>query len=88
MKRFLLIIVPVLMIATSCTTGQEGSKRVLIYTKNGEGYVHENIAASVAALEKICTAENIATDVSDLPEVFTPENLARYDAINFLQYKQ
>ena len=28
--------------------------RVLIYTKNGEGYVHDNIDASVAAMEKIC----------------------------------
>jgi type 1 glutamine amidotransferase len=64
--------------------GNPGDKRaVLIYTKNGEGYVHENIAASVAALEKICAAEGILTDVSDLPSVFTPENLAQYDAIVF-----
>jgi len=58
-------------------------KRVLIYTKNGEGYVHENIAASVAAMEKICTEEGILTEVSDLPSVFTSENLKRYDAIIF-----
>lgn len=71
-----------LLLVSSCGTPADG-KRVLIYTRNGEGYVHDNIAASVAALEKICSAENIATDVSDLPEVFTPENLARYDAIVF-----
>ncbi len=58
-------------------------KRVLIYTKNGEGYVHENIAASVAALEKICDGEGLATDVSEDPSVFTPENLARYSVIIF-----
>lgn len=58
-------------------------KRVLIYTKNGEGYVHDNIAASVAALEKICAEEGILTDVSDQPSVFTNENLAQYDAIVF-----
>ena len=58
-------------------------KRVLIYTKNGEGYVHENISASVAALERICAAEGILTEVSDQPEVFTPENLVRFDAIVF-----
>ena len=58
-------------------------KRVLIYTKNGEGYVHENIAASVAAMEKICTEEGILTEVSDQPSVFTSENLKRYDAIIF-----
>ncbi len=65
---------------SSCQTNQ---KRVLIYTKNGEGYVHENIAASVAALEKICTEEGILTEVSDDPGVFTPENLARFDALVF-----
>ena len=62
---------------------QGDEKRVLIYTKNGEGYVHENIAASVAALEKICAGEGIKSDVSDDPSVFTPENLKRYDAIIF-----
>ena len=58
-------------------------KRVLIYTKNGEGYVHENIAASVAAMELICVEEGILTEVSDQPSVFTSENLERYDAIIF-----
>lgn len=60
-----------------------GEKMVLIYTKNGEGYVHDNIAASVAAMEKICAAEGISTEVSDDPGVFTPENLGRYSALIF-----
>lgn len=58
-------------------------KQVLIYTKNGEGYVHENIAASVAALELICAEEGILTEVSDQPSVFTRENLERFDVIIF-----
>lgn len=58
-------------------------KQILIYTKNGEGYVHENIANSVKALEEICAAEGILTDVSEDPTVFTPENLKKYDAIYF-----
>lgn len=58
-------------------------KRILIYTRNGEGYVHENIAASVEALEKICAGEGFKTDVSDDPSVFTPENLKLYDALVF-----
>ena len=28
------------------------AKNVLIYTKNGKGYVHDNIASSVKCLEK------------------------------------
>ncbi len=62
---------------------QGDEKRVLIYTKNGEGYVHENIAASVEAMKKICAEEGILTEVSDQPSVFTRENLERYDAIIF-----
>ncbi len=58
-------------------------KHILIYTKNGEGYVHENIASSVKALQEICKKEGILTDVSDDPEVFTPENLKKYDALFF-----
>jgi type 1 glutamine amidotransferase len=61
----------------------DDNKRILIYTKNGEGYVHDNIAASVAALEKICAGEGFETDVSEDPAVFTPENLERYEAIIF-----
>ncbi len=73
-----------LLIVTQSVTAFPGDqKRILIYTRNGEGYVHENIAASVAALEKICSEEGFLTDLSDLPALFTSENLARYDAIIF-----
>jgi type 1 glutamine amidotransferase len=58
-------------------------KKILIYTKNGKGYIHKNIPASVRALQEICAQENILTDVSDDPSVFTPENLRKYDALFF-----
>ncbi|MCD6353916.1 MAG: ThuA domain-containing protein [Prolixibacteraceae bacterium] len=58
-------------------------KRILIYTKNGKGYVHDNIATSVKALQEICAKEGILTDVSDDPAVFTPGNLEKYDALFF-----
>ncbi len=82
MKKLIPILAIFLSVA-SCTENTASGKRILIYTKNGEGFVHDNIAASVAALEKICDAENVATDVSDQPAVFTPSNLAQYDAIVF-----
>lgn len=50
-------------------------KRVLVYTKNGEGYVHENISASVKAIKKICNEKGIAVDVTDKPSIFTDEKL-------------
>jgi len=58
-------------------------KRVLIYTKNGEGYVHENIPNSIKALKEICMEENIETEASEDPALFTDINLAKYDAIIF-----
>ncbi len=63
-------------------TGPEGQS-VLIYTRNGEGYVHDNIAASVEALEEICADLGITTVVSDDPLVFESPALKDYDAIIF-----
>lgn len=61
--------------------------RVLIYTRNfvtnGTGYVHENIATSVAAIQKIGHEHGFVADHSDDPAVFTIENLRRYRAIVF-----
>jgi len=58
-------------------------KKVLIYTKNGKGYVHDNIPASVKALKEICTELGIQADATEDPGVFTPENLKKYDALIF-----
>ncbi len=57
--------------------------KVLIFTKNGKGYVHENIAASVECLKKICVSLKIQCDVSDKSDVFTTENLKQYKTIIF-----
>jgi len=69
-----------------CSTlllGQEGEKKLLIYTKNGKGYVHKNIAASVATLQKICADLGVAATVSEDPAIFTSPELASFDAIFF-----
>ena len=83
MKQLAIGLLLVLGLVYSTACSPDNQKRVLIYTKNGEGYVHENIAASVAALEKICHAEKFLTEVSDQPEVFTAEYLERFDAVIF-----
>jgi len=59
------------------------TKRILIYTHNGKGYVHENIAASVTALTKLCEANHWAVESSDSPTVFTTDNLKRFSCIIF-----
>lgn len=58
-------------------------RRVLIYTKNGKGFVHKNIPNSIKALQEICAQEKIETDASEDPADFTDENLSKYDAIIF-----
>jgi type 1 glutamine amidotransferase len=80
-----ILVICVAMLMAGCNTKQV---MVLIYTKNGEGengqgYVHENIGASVEALEKICAEEGFETEVSDLPGVFTSEKLETFDLIIF-----
>jgi len=62
-------------------------KKVLVYTRNytpdGKGYVHDNIKASVEAIQKLGKENGFAVDVSDDPKVFTDENLKQYKALIF-----
>lgn len=62
-------------------------RRILVYTRNftpdGKGYVHENIAASVAAIRRMGTEKGFAVDVSDDPTTFTDANLKQYAALVF-----
>jgi type 1 glutamine amidotransferase len=57
--------------------------RVLIYTHNGKGYVHQNIQASVDAMTAIAKHHGFQVDVSDDPAVFTTPNLKRYAVLVF-----
>ena len=83
MRKLLVALLLALGILQTSSCEPDEKTRILIYTKNGEGYVHDNIAASVAALEKICAGEGFESEVSEDPAVFTPENLDRYSAIIF-----
>jgi type 1 glutamine amidotransferase len=57
--------------------------RVLVYTKNGKGYVHDNIAASVACIQKLGKDNGFTVDVSDDPSVYTDQNLKQYTLLIF-----
>ena len=65
------------------TPDANSKKRILLYTKNGEGYVHKNIPNSIAAIKKLGEAYNFEVDASEDPTVFTDENLKNYDALVF-----
>jgi len=64
-------------------TAQLKNKHVLIFTKNGKGYVHENIPASIAALQKLGVENGFSTDTTTNSAIFTDGNLKKYDVIIF-----
>lgn len=57
--------------------------RILVYTKNGKGFVHDNISSAVAGIQKLGDEHGFKVDVSDKPEVFTEENLKKYTLLLF-----
>lgn len=57
--------------------------RVLVYTKNGTGYVHDNIASAVACIKELGKQHGFAVDVADTGIVFTPENISKYTMLIF-----
>lgn len=57
--------------------------RVLVYTKNGKGYVHDNIPTAVAAIQKLGKEQGFKVDVSDTATVFNRENLKKYRLLIF-----
>jgi len=83
MKSPLFFFVFLLFLAALTFSQSPAKNHVLIYTRNGEGYVHDNIKASVDALVAICQQNNIVYESSDDPTLFTDENLKKYDAIIF-----
>ena len=57
--------------------------QVLVYTKNGKGYVHDNIASAVACIEQLGKTNNFKVEVSDDPNVLTEANLKKYQLLIF-----
>ena len=57
--------------------------RVLVYQKNGKGFVHDNIPASAAAIQELGRQNSFAVDVSTNPAVFADETLKKYKALIF-----
>lgn len=61
--------------------GWSGVKKVLVYTKNGKGYVHENRATAAEAIRQLGTANGFLVDISENPEDITEANLKNYQAV-------
>ena len=80
-------VLAVLLLLGALPTVATAQQKVLVYTRNftpdGKGYVHENIAASVAAIRKMGAENGFGVDVSEDPASFSDVNLKRYAAIVF-----
>lgn len=66
-----------------CFAGAEDPPRLLVYQKNGKGFVHDNLDASAAALREIGAENGFSVAVSSDPSVFSDESLKRYRALAF-----
>ncbi|MGA2195913.1 MAG: ThuA domain-containing protein [Bryobacteraceae bacterium] len=64
-------------------SAQSGAGRILVYTRNGTGYVHDNISSSVAAIRKMGSENAFSVDATDDPVVFADATLKPYKAIVF-----
>ena len=89
LRRLLLTISGATLAAvfSSAPIAAAAQPRILVYTRNytpdGKGYVHENIATSVEAIQKMGAEKGFAVDYTDNPNVFSNTNLKQYAAIIF-----
>ena len=58
-------------------------KKVLVFTKNGPGYVHDNIQASVDMFIELGKNEQFTVDATDNSAIFATPALQQYDVIVF-----
>ncbi|MEJ7777944.1 MAG: ThuA domain-containing protein [Daejeonella sp.] len=82
----LLLILSVFITSTLYSADKEPNLKkvkVLVYTKNGKGYVHDNIAEAVKSIQKLGMENGFKVDVSDNPSVYTDENLKQYTMLIF-----
>lgn len=59
------------------------NKRVLVYVRNGPGYVHENIPFAVACLQQLGREHGFAVDATAEPGVMTEASLKQYNVVVF-----
>src|SRR5437667_9772940 len=86
MKKILLAL---LLVTFSPASNAADLPSILVYTHNGlaldgkKGYVHDNIADCVKAIEKIGAENSFKVVHSDDPAIFTNTGLKNYRAIIF-----
>ena len=82
------ILLPLFILISCFVYAQQGevkwkNVKVLVYTKNGKGYVHDNIESSVKCIQKLGQEKGFTVVASDDPSVFTEDNLKQYTFLLF-----
>jgi uncharacterized protein len=78
-----------LTVFTAAVSKQEEVKvnwkkvKVLVYTKNGKGYVHENVPFAAKSIQKLGQQHGFTVEVTDNPAVFTEEKLKEFTLLLF-----
>lgn len=86
---FILIAVITISTLSFCTTPAYAQEieweevNILLYTKNGKGFVHDNIPNSIEAIKALGEEYGFTVDATEDPADFTEDNLKKYDAIVF-----
>lgn len=86
-KLFGVLVFVIGMCSAHSTNAQPGvnfkNVRVLVYTKNGKGYVHDNIAGAVSCIQQLGKQHGFKVDTSANAAVMTEENLKQYSLLIF-----
>ncbi len=83
-KRVIILIVVAFIYIPSFTQNINWKKvKVLVYTKNGKGYVHDNIPYAVKAIQEFGRKYGFKVDTSANPTVMAEANLKQYTMLIF-----
>ncbi len=84
-KYFCFLLIAVFIVSTNSSGQSVNWKniRVLVYTKNGKGYVHDNIPFAARAIMDLGKKYGFRVDSSSNPIVMTERNLQQYSMLIF-----
>lgn len=59
------------------------NSRVLLYTKNGKGYVHDNIPSAISCIKKLGEENGFTVEATEDPSIFNDKDLAGFKLVVF-----
>lgn len=77
------LLIAVMLLSTPGLQSSAETARLLIYQRNGKGFVHDNLAVTAQALREIAAENKWVAEVSTNAAVFSDNNLKRYRAVIF-----